>query len=152
MAVERSSRKTFLIIWGALLWSLFLFFYLVYSSGSTADGSVLINEEFLPGGQTHTMFTLISAVVLVVSFVLPRFLFHSVTSKLAATPTVNLLLVPWIMRMALGESISLFGFVLGSSSGSVDASIPFFVATLLIYALHFPSNANVTKWLETRRF
>lgn len=151
MSVTRESRKTILIMWGALLWSLFLFVYLVYTRAADLDAA-LVNEAFLPGGQSHAVFVVMSTTILVMAFVMPRFMFRQNTSRQGTLPTVRMLFVPWVARMALAESIALLGFILGQQAGNLRVAIPFFGLTLLIYALHFPSESNVAKWLESRRF
>ncbi|HVJ64334.1 MAG TPA: hypothetical protein VM901_03675 [Bdellovibrionota bacterium] len=149
MSTERSERKVFLVLWGALSWSLFMFFYLIYTS---ANVSSFMAEDYLPGGHTHSLMTITALVALIFSFVLPRFLFRVTSTRQNGVPTPRDLFVPWILRMALAESVSLFGFILGFSSNSVDVAIPFFAVTILIYLTHFPSESNLQKWIETRRF
>jgi len=149
MSTERSERKIFLVLWGALSWSLFMFLYLIHTS---ANVSSFMAEDYLPGGHTHSIMTITGLVALIFAYVLPRFLFRVAHTRQNGAPTLRDLWVPWILRMALAESVSLLGFILGLSSNSLDVAMPFFAVTILVYLLHFPSEANVQKWLETRRF
>ena len=150
MTTTRESRKNLLIVWGVLVWSLCFLVYLVYAKGE-ARTSIFVSPEFLPGSTRHATFSVMAAVILIMAFALPRFLFRVMAAKRAGEPTVQMLFTPWILRMVLSMTIALIGFGLGYQSGYLKVSIPFFALTMLIYALHFPNEDNVNTWISTRR-
>lgn len=53
-----------------------------------------------------------------------------------------------ILRLALRESIALFGLVVGMLGYGLVAASPFFVASWILFAIAFPSQASLDRELE----
>ncbi|MBI3558109.1 MAG: hypothetical protein HY074_17735, partial [Deltaproteobacteria bacterium] len=62
-------------------------------------------------------------------------------------PALNVLIgvyyVPWIIRMAFLNSVTIFGFVISITKHSPARIIPFFVASMIGYLFNFPSEDRI---------
>jgi F0F1-type ATP synthase membrane subunit c/vacuolar-type H+-ATPase subunit K len=154
MQNKKNPRQVMLIIWGAMTWSLCLFIYLVYASGQDlgAVNGELDVSPYMPGGSQHSVFMAMAVVALILSILFPRFLFKSLVSKSIEGPKAEHLFAPWIMRLALSESVALFGFILGTQTGVLSVAVPFFALCFFNFVNNFPSQGNIDKWLGSKRF
>jgi hypothetical protein len=151
---------TLRIVWGSLLASQFLLLVILNLAAPA-------NAE-APDPMMVPMFALVALSSTVASFLVPRLVFRAGLSKLKfdkvevpdpqAPPGFNktvtvardperafrqvfpLYTTRTILGCALGESVSLFGFVLKFLGFDWTMAAPFFVVGIAVCALQFPSN------------
>lgn len=63
--------------------------------------------------------------------------------KQAATRAIMLWQTPFILSLALSESVSIYGFVLGFVGFPLPVVLPFFVVSWLLFAVRFPTESKV---------
>jgi F0F1-type ATP synthase membrane subunit c/vacuolar-type H+-ATPase subunit K len=69
--------------------------------------------------------------------------------KRARSLALAIYMTPFILGMALGEAISLFGFILGFNGSALLHVVPFWILCWLLFALRFPTEARALRPLET---
>ena len=112
------NESMFIILWGAFLFSIGVFFFLVTTlTGGFGQFEVLDHNRMLNFNDTFSVaFYSIGAIM---------YAGHSLAPKLARGPNAEL--PGFVIKMALLEALAVFGFVLGHMKQDAQASIPFFV-------------------------
>lgn len=139
------------IIWGGLLVSTVIYVFVAYSVG--AQGAA-------PDPEQTRIFELVCAVValgcLGVSFVLPRRLLAAAIERDSIevgqdTPLPKLVraaFTPWIVRMALCETVATMGLMLALISHTPMKIMPFAALALLSLLTAFPSESALRRAAE----
>jgi F0F1-type ATP synthase membrane subunit c/vacuolar-type H+-ATPase subunit K len=138
------------IVWGALLASVLLYVGLGFFMfprelplrlDTLADFSVPLKIPFIGT----------SGMALAMSTVLPKILLGAVVKKrvskrpLEMPEMAQLFFVPLVIRLALLESVTLYGFVLVQTQRDPVQALPFALVTLAGFSLHFPSEARIAE-------
>ncbi len=137
------------IVWTALLLSQLMYFFVA---------SALSNRKELPVESrffdfTHPLtnpFIAVSLVALILSIAIPKAMIrrnqqvaNSVTSQNSIESLLPRFYPAFIVRLALLESIPLFGFVLALTQHDVKRMVPFAVVSFLGFILNFPNESKV---------
>lgn len=98
-------------------------------------------------------FALASLLSLGASYLIPRLWLAKETEKLGGkrlelADVLRVVTSAWIVRLALSESVGVFGLVLALSSGQPVRSLPFFALSLLAMLTAFPSENALRGALE----
>lgn len=72
---------------------------------------------------------------LVASIVVPNIIFNAQVKGNSANPDY----VPFVLRLALNESVALFGFLIGMQTQYLAMALPFFVISIMRHLRFFPS-------------
>lgn len=131
---------TLQIIWGALLVSLGMYAgisYVVAKPVAPADLPA-------PVPTMQMLFAMLSLGSLTVAYLLPRKLLQKAIGKedpatLQIEKLVGLAFTPWILRMALTESVGIYGLMLAMVSGQPSNGLPFLIMSALVMLTHMPS-------------
>ncbi|MGH1469210.1 MAG: hypothetical protein ACRBBP_10075 [Bdellovibrionales bacterium] len=124
------------IIWGALLWSQFIYAFVCY----TTQGDFLFNIEEAEQG---VVFVILSGVALVASVLLPKVLISKIKA-VSIEESYQKHLLPLIIKLALLESIVIFGLVLSFNSEK-NFVAPFLVVSVIGFLFSFPREGVVRK-------
>lgn len=146
--MKGSVTQVMKIIWGALLVSLIL--YVVISLMKLPSGQSL-NLAGLTDFTDPLRVPLIMAAFmsLMLAVMVPKILLTAIKKKRTAREPLELpemarlFYVPFIIRLALLESVTLYGFVLVQTKNDPAQILPFFAASLLGFLLNFPSESNI---------
>ncbi len=128
------------IVWAALLLSLGMYVVLSFVlAKSRAAG-----ELPAPLPVMQLAFGLISLSSLAVAFVLSRKLFQQAIGKedpanLTIDKLTRLAFTPWIIRMAMTESVGILGFLLSFLTGEPSSGMPFLAISALVMLTHLPN-------------
>lgn len=136
-------------IWAALVTSNLM--YGLILAVTKPDGW---NQPFPSQHPLLVPFMVISSMALAISMVLPKGLWMSAKRKLDAGPQPvterqvrAAFFAPWVIRMAMLESISLYGLSLAFTSGSNIAWVPFGAVSILTQLSQFPSMPRMREML-----
>ncbi len=108
-----------------------------------------------PPESTVLALTAVAASLAVVSLVLPRRLYaqavaargkpiEGVVTDAQLAPRVQLFMTPFILSLALSESVSIFGFVIGRLGGPQLHSLALFGAGTALSLLRFPTRGSLS--------
>jgi F0F1-type ATP synthase membrane subunit c/vacuolar-type H+-ATPase subunit K len=143
------------IIWAALVASQFLFIGLLFAG-------VLRPPPEPPDPQMLYLLAGLSIVVAVVSFALPMYLGGQIAQQVIAQlrhegePSNKRIIErafqagfsPFIISIALSESISIYGLVLGALGFSRMVALPFFAAGIALTLVRFPTQGTFLRRFE----
>lgn len=140
------TNPTFKILWGALLASQAILLFLL--NGNPEVQGLEVSTAFTTEDPQVRIFYLISIVVLMASIFVPKFIYKTAKGK----KTLQVLFVPFILRLALNESIALFGYLAAIGTSSLAIAYPFFIVSLIRHVRLFPSAQKIKIWLESESF
>ena len=126
-----SRYRSALIIWGAQVSALVMFFVLTRIVGREADA----------GGDNDRVLLLALAVAALMAFALSFVLKAKLISQAAAQGRPDLATSAYIIAFALCEAAAIFGVVAHFVTGAPE-SLYFFIPAALGLALHFPRRMN----------
>ena len=146
--------KVVKIIWTALLFSQFMYAFLLFGVLSSQWDNA--ETRFFP--DFHDTFELVicavAVVVAVISVKLPPFLARSMKSgssntslaEAAEEPTEETVtrehFAAFVVGLALMESICLYGFALAMTKHAAGLILPFMAVSVLLFLKNFPSNSK----------
>ncbi len=128
------------IVWGALLMSIAMYVGLSYFVRS--QGGPVPDQEQI--GAIELAFAVTSLTCLIVSYFLPRKLLRDALGAddpqtLELTKLTAKAFAPWIIRMALSESVAIFGLLIVLISHQPQKILPFAVLATLAMLTAAPS-------------
>lgn len=140
-----------------LIWAALVFSNLMY-------GLVLVtqfkDQLAAPFPSTHILvfpLMVIALMALAIAMILPKALFMKAKAKFDASavpPTDQQIMqsffAPWIIRMALLESISIYGFLLAMMTQAPIAFVPFGALSILTQLSQYPTPQRVRDMLGIR--
>jgi len=142
------------MMWVALTGALGLFTYIAFSTASLpGDPSQMWPAVDLqsadPTLQQTSTFTVIALLSLVASQILPRFLMkQQVKQRAGAGMGPAFVFVPFILRLALTESLALCGFLIAMTAGNSHKIVPFVALALLRNLMVYPTEGFARRWIE----
>ena len=129
------------LIWAALLAS-----NLMYALVLFVQFKDLISNPFPSSDPLLFPLMAISTMALAIAMILPKALFLRAKVKLDAGPQppsdqqlMTNFFTPWVIRMAMLESISIYGFVLAMKSQAPIAFVPFGALSILTQVSQYPT-------------
>lgn len=147
----KSNTQILFVLWAALFASQFLY---VAAFFVMPQRSTDLNPD-----QFHKVVTLLT-VCGVVSFVagifLPRMILRGEVAKIRAlnagsgestSSLSQILLAPFLIRLACFESICIVGFVAGFITKKPEIFAPFLAASMVLFGLNFPSRGYLEKFI-----
>ncbi len=124
------------IIWGALLWSQFIYAFVCY----TTQGSFLFNIEEAEQG---VIFVTLAGLALAASYFVPKALVSKIKAK-SVEESFQKHFVPLVIKLALLEAVVIFGLVLSFNSEK-NFVAPFLVVSVIGFLFSFPRENMVRK-------
>ena len=108
------------------------------------------------GNPQQLVMVAMAIIVFVLSWVMPMFLLKKTNFKKEGIPSlsseplsvpdlIKKTFVPLILRFAMLESVSLFGFILATQSQTPAKMLPFLALSVLSYFRSFPSEVYLRK-------
>lgn len=135
--VEQQNPKFILtIIWGALLFSMFLYLYIV---------ETMVPSDNVAAPELDLMFQILAGIGIICAFV-SQFFFQkaiktinaALESRLSRESGIQKAFPMLIISWAIGESIAVFGLVLGFNGMNMDRVYSFFAAAILLHLFRHP--------------
>ena len=135
-----SPLRSLQIVWGALICSLGSYVGVAYVVTAHAGSAA----ESAPVATMELAFAVAAVGCLGVSYLLPRKLLRTALAKEDVATIALEKLLPhafsaWILRMALTESVVIFGLVLAMMSGQPQKVLPFVILSLLAMITAIPT-------------
>lgn len=123
--MKQSTEKVVPIIWAAFLISVVIYIGILFSifGGLSLIEDLDYHRIFLFNNPVALSLYVISTLALGAYFVVPNFIISTSDRKKAFTG--------FILRLALLESICLYGFILGIIQQDIQAAIPFFIMSFV---------------------
>lgn len=146
-----SGLNIFVLLWAAILWSCVVFTGLVFFK---FPDSIFTSEALSSdSGSMFFIFLAIAVVNFFSAFIVPGIFFKSLNIEMN-TPFEEIekkYFVPFILKIVLFESCSLFGLV-ASFNLQANVILPFFALSLMGFLVSFPSKAKIRRELmKTQR-
>lgn len=139
------------LIWAALVISNFIYAAVLFFQFGASSAS------FPSGHPLLVPLMVISSMALAISMVLPKAFFLRAKQRLdqAGRPASEeelqaAFFAPWIIRMAMLESVSLYGFVLAMVTQSPVAFVPFGAVAVLTQLSQYPSPQRIRDLLGVK--
>lgn len=128
------------IVWVALLLSLGIYAVIAY----TVAKQVANGAQLAPLPAMQMAFAMISLSSVTVAYVLSRKLLKQAigTDDPATLPVAKLArlaFTPWILRMAMTESVGIFGLLMAMLTGQPSSGLPFLIVSALVMLTHLPN-------------
>jgi len=147
---QKTNLTTFKAIWFALFTSNFLYgFCLYFTILKNPDQNQEVNPLLTP------VFGGMALVLLGLSFFLPKFILNEAKKNMAGKQAhvdirnmdIESLMIHFqtffILRLALLESVALFGFSLGFLNKNMELFYPFVAVTMIGFLLNFPNEEKI---------
>ena len=140
-------RKNFalMVMWDAMLMSVFIYIGVSYF---TQQQEIRVIEPMIRWVLAFVAFTTGIASLFVFQFLMPK---SKLRETLKQEGRVDILLGQYfigiILRFALCESVAIFGLVLAMMTGNADEILPFAGASVVLFALSFPTPRTLTNRL-----
>jgi hypothetical protein len=136
---------TLKIIWVALFFSLFM--YAVMLTGPAGGGNPF-SFGFPDFSNPFEMAVTVAVLPpLLLAVVIPNFLIKAQKSKVTPETTIaeiyRLAHVPWVIRLALIESVTVTGFAIAVMKHNPGKIVPFLIISVIGFLLSFPSDDKV---------
>lgn len=145
MNQNSSSFLTYKIIWGALLMVHVILGVVLNLQLSKVDMPPMENPTIIPmlGG--------IGLMNAILSFLLPKLLLRQQSAQQEVNPSLERLMqkysAPFVLRLALIESVTLMGFSSAYLSRDINHFYPFFAVGVVLHLLAFPTEEKMKKAL-----
>jgi hypothetical protein len=138
------------ILWAALSFSILLFVFTAFSTGTPDYATMWPRPSFGddPVAQQEAVFGLLCLVILAVSQALPVRLVKVQAERSGGKVGYGQVFIPLILRLALTESLSLFGFVLAMMSQNPAKILPYAIFALMRNLAAFPREDFFRAWAE----
>lgn len=138
------------ILWGALTVSCMFFVFVAYSTGTPDYARMWPQPAFGtdPVAQQEAVFGVLCLVILAVSQALPARLVKAQAERSGGKAGYGQVFIPLILRLALAESIVLFGFVLSMMSQNPAKILPYAVFALVRNLMAYPREDFFRGWAD----
>lgn len=137
------------MLWFALLMSS-LMMVGVLASQHGIDEAVLSSEDLWRADVL--VFCIMGGINFVVSFFIPKLLTRLNPQFKQYPENEDILLklsfLPFLLRLALAEAVTIFGFIAAMSVGKTLLVLPFFGLTLMVFFLSFPRYELFRSWFR----
>ena len=145
----RQNTFIFKTLWFAILWSIGIFFFLAWKLST--DPNFVANEN----PQTQ-IFAIVAGVTAALSFALPIFLTpqKEVRSREGEKQPHGgqALFVPFVLRIALTESVGIMGYLTCQQTGKFEDFLAFGISAILLMFIHGLIVSNQIKALGRKSF
>lgn len=135
------------IVWSALFLSQLLFVYVLQQTPEMKGLGGGPLTLFVEDG-TMTPIYMVALLVFAASILVPKVVFATQVKKAMPNP----FFLPFVLRMALNESLALMGFVVAMQSQMLSTALPFMGVALLRHLAMFPSSSKVDAWAQSKSF
>ena len=140
--------KIFKLMWGALLASQFVYAFVLFNV-AVKKADLPVTPRWLPNFQNPFESAILTMAVgsATLAFFIPRLIAKSAKTNASESGareeslSANLF-AAFLVRLAIVESICLFGFMLGMTAKTPTLIVPFLAASALIYLKNFPSDSR----------
>jgi hypothetical protein len=140
------------ILWAALSFACLMFVFVSFNSGNLPDWQRMWPEPSLSSGDPvayqEAVFGLLCLMILVVSQLLPIRLLKRQAPLSGGKVGYGQVFIPLLLRLALTESIALFGFVLAMMSNNPAKIVPYALFALLRNLAAFPREDFFRAWAD----
>jgi len=137
--------STMRVIWGALLVSLGMYFFVAVKKQPTPF--VFDLSAANPQNMVEMIISGMAVVMVALAFVLPNLFLNrakkSVNSQTDVRQMAKYYFVPFIVRLALLESCTLYGFAMSFMRRDAMIMLPFVLISVVGYLMSFPTEAGI---------
>lgn len=140
--------RTPIIIWGALIWSMVVYIFVGYQN---AKDRVPV-ESFIQDQRSHILLLAALAAIVIGFFLSQRIISYNrhyvptLPADQRTTQAISSFMVPFLIRMAVLESLGLMGLIMTMNTGDFMAVAGLSGITIIGQILLFPSPSRIANW------
>lgn len=149
-AEESFSTKVFKIVWVALFLSLFLYWHMMYITFPQKNNGLAL-RDILPGNNNifEVVFLILAAAIMILYFFIPPFIFRVRKKSISGWDSLDLssrakhFLPIFLIRLALLESVTLYGFLVALFLKEPNKILPYLAVSAVGFLVNFPSKSRI---------